>query len=282
MVVSTFSVSDKDHVGERYFEKSFILADVKSDVVLEIFFLIMNNTDVDFQVWDLQWRFYTTRNIFPTSRQVELIEKKEFAVAVLDPKHEVLVVYVAALNVDLGDKIYPSKKAQIVRLKADKASTKVSRKYANFADVFSPKSVVEFFKYMRINDHAIDDWQLPYDPIYSLGPVELETLKAYIENNLANSFIRLSKSSAETPIFFDKNRNGGLRLCVDYQDLNNLIIQNWYPLLLVGESLNWLGRAWRFTQLDLINAPWLGTGTICQVLPAPNRRYYLLRKQKII
>ncbi len=47
MVVSTFSVSDKDG-RERFFEESFLLADVKSDIVLGMPFLIMSNADIDF------------------------------------------------------------------------------------------------------------------------------------------------------------------------------------------------------------------------------------------
>ncbi len=100
----------------------------------------------------------------------------------------------------------------------------------------------------------MDDWQPPYGPIYSLGPVELETLKAYIKNNLASGFIWFSKSPAGAPILFDNKPDGSLRLCVDYRGLNNLTIKNRYPLSLVGESLDRLGRAQRFTQLDLTNA----------------------------
>ena len=98
---------------------------------------------------------------------------------------------------------------------------------------------------MRINDHAIklvDDWQVLYGPIYSLGPVKLKTLKIYIKNNLANSFIRSSKSLAGASIFFDKKPDGSLKLYVDYQGFNNLTIRNWYYLFLVGESLDQLGR----------------------------------------
>ncbi len=63
MVVSTFSVSDKDG-RERFFEESFLLADVKSDVILGIPFLTMSNADVDCQACNLQWRFYTTKTYF--------------------------------------------------------------------------------------------------------------------------------------------------------------------------------------------------------------------------
>ena len=84
--------------------------------------------------------------------------------------------------------------------------------------------------------------------------MELETLKTYIETHLKTRFIRPSKSPAGAPILFDKKPDGSLRLCVDYRGLNNLTIKNRYPLPLIGESLDRLGRAKRFTQLDLTSA----------------------------
>ena len=71
-----------------------------------------------------------------TTKQVELIRKKEFAIAVLDLEYKIFVVYVAALNIDLGDEVYPSRKAQIAYLKTDEAPTKVLNEYANFVDIF--------------------------------------------------------------------------------------------------------------------------------------------------
>ena len=109
-------------------------------------------------------------------------------------------------------------------------------------------------EYTGINKLAIElvEGKLPpYGPIYSLGPVELETLKAYIKTYLMTGFIRPSKSPVGSPIFFDKNADGSLYLCIDYRGLNNLIIKNRYPLSLIGKSLDWLGLAKRFTQLDL-------------------------------
>ncbi len=73
--------------------------------------------------------------------------------------------------------------------------------------------------------------------------MELETLKAYIKNNLANRFIMPSKSPVGAPILFDKKPDNSLRLCVDYQGLNNLTIKNRYPLSSVGESLDQLSSA---------------------------------------
>ena len=83
--------------------------------------------------------------------------------------------------------------------------------------------------------------------------MELKTLKAYIETNLVNSFIRLSKSPASSLILFDRKSDNSLFLCADYQGFNYLTIKNRYPLPLIKESLNRLGRDRWFIQLDLIN-----------------------------
>ena len=129
--------------------------------------------------------------------------------------------------------------------------------YSDYSDVFLTENAAELSENTGMNEHAIEleeGKQPPFGPIYSLGPVELETLKTYIKTNLVNGFIRPSKSPAGAPILFDKKPDGSLRLCVDYRGLNNITIKNRYPLPLIGESLDRLGQARRFTQLDLTNA----------------------------
>ena len=152
--------------------------------------------------------------------------------------------------------MHPLKKTQIALLKADEAFTKVLSKYADFASIFSWKSAVQLSKYMRINNHAIEfveDWQLSYSSIYSLGLVELEILKAYIENNPANSFIKPSKFLAKAFILFNKKPNSGQKFCIDYWGLTNLKIKNRYLLPLVRALLDWIGWAQHFIQLNLTN-----------------------------
>ena len=185
---------------------------------------------------------YTIKEALPTTKRVELVGKKEFAAAALDPGHETFVVHVASLESPSqeGD-VHPSRRAQIAALVANEAPTSIPTEYSDFADVFSPELASELPEHTGINDYTIelvDDQQPPYGPIYSLGPVELETLKTYIETKLKNDFIRLFKSPVGAPILFDKKPNGSFRLCVDYQKLNNITIKNQYPLTLVGESLD--------------------------------------------
>ena len=273
MVVAAFSVVDKAN-QVRFFEETFLVANVGPEVVLGMPFLTLSGADVDFSGQELRSSTYTTEEALSTTRQVELVGKREFAAAALDPEYETYVVYVAFLDVYPSRRsqisgliikealiasldVHPSRRPQISGLIAEEAPTKVSAEYSDLADVFSPDLASELPEHTGINDHAIElveGQQPPYGPIYSLRPVELETLKAYIETNLANGFIKPSKSPAGAPILFDRKSDGSLRLCVDYRGLNNLTIKNRYPLPLIGESLDRLGRAKRFTQLDLTSA----------------------------
>ena len=108
-----------------------------------------------------------------------------------------------------------------------------------------------------MNEHVIKlekSKQPLFGSIYSLGQVELETLKTYIKTNIANSFICLSKFLTGAFILFDRKADRNLCLCIDYLGLNNITIKNQYRQSLIGELLDWLSWARRFTQLNLSNA----------------------------
>ena len=94
-----------------------------------------------------------------TTRRVDLVGKKEFAAAALDPKHETYVVHIASLNSTsfvASLNVHPSQRPQISGLIAKKALTKVSAKYSDFANVFSPDLMSELSEHTGINDHAIE------------------------------------------------------------------------------------------------------------------------------
>ena len=71
--------------------------------------------------------------------------------------------------------------------------------------------------------------------LYNLEPVELETLKTYAKTHLSNGFIKPSK---DTTIFFINKLDKIMRLYVNFRELNNLIIKNQYPCLLIDKSLD--------------------------------------------
>jgi hypothetical protein len=80
---------------------------------------------------------------------------------------------------------------------------------------------------------------------------ELEALKSYIDEMLGKGFIQSSNSPAGAPVLFVKKKNGTLRLCIDYQALNQITIKNRYPLPLAGDLIDRLSRAKIYLKIDL-------------------------------
>ena len=97
MVIAAFQVVDKLSPS-RFFQETFLLADISMEVVLGMPFLTLSNADVQFAEKELTWRTYTTEKALPTTSQVEIIDKKEFAKAALNENVEAFVVHVSSLG----------------------------------------------------------------------------------------------------------------------------------------------------------------------------------------
>src|SRR5437588_12919396 len=118
------------------------------------------------------------------------------------------------------------------------------------------KSLPQHSKY----DHKIElqpDTTPPFGPIYPLSEKELKALREYLEEMLAAGKIRRSGSPAAAPILFVPKPDGTLRLCIDYRGLNKITIKIRYPLPLMNELRDRLGKAKFFTKLDLKNGFYL-------------------------
>ena len=128
---------------------------------------------------------------------------------------------------------------------------KLLREYHEFATLFS------WEKFNKLPSHC------PYDHIisllsdkeplkgslYNMSRDELLMLQKYLKEHLFKGFIRVSSSSAASPVIFVKKPEGGLWLCVNYRGLNNLTVKNCYPLPLIWETLNLMAFSVIFTKL---------------------------------
>ena len=121
------------------------------EVILEMPFFTISNSDIQFTGKELIWRSYTIKKTLSTNQKVELIHKKEFAKAALDENVEAFVVYVASLTSKMM--IHPVYKAQIASFLGEKVT--ILAKYLDFADVFSKESAELLPKRTKINKHAI-------------------------------------------------------------------------------------------------------------------------------
>ncbi|XP_069152686.1 uncharacterized protein [Solanum lycopersicum] len=64
-------------------------------------------------------------------------------------------------------------------------------------------------------------------PPYRMALVELWELKAQLQELLGKGFIKPSASPWGAPVLFVKNKDGGLRMCIDYKQLNKNVPFVW-------------------------------------------------------
>ena len=86
---------------------------------------------------------------------------------------------------------------------------------------------------------------------YRMAPVELKELKLQLQELLEKGFIRPSVSPWGAPVLFVKKKDGTLRLCIDYRQLNKLTIKNKYPLPKIDDLFDQLKGASIFSKIDL-------------------------------
>ena len=93
------------------------------------------------------------------------------------------------------------------------------------------------------------------DPIsltpYRMAPAELRELKTQLQELVDKGFIQPSISPWGAPVLFVRKKDGTLRLCIDYRQLNRVTIKNRYPLPRIDDLFDQLRGACVFSKIDL-------------------------------
>ena len=69
---------------------------------------------------------------------------------------------------------------------------------------------------------------------------ELKELKLQLKDLTNKGFIQPSISPLGTPVLFVKKKDGTLRMCIDYRQLNKIPINNNYPLPIIDDCFDQL------------------------------------------
>ena len=132
----------------------------------------------------------------------------------------------------------------------------VPEEYLDFANIFSKTkaSILAPHREYVLKIELEEGATLPPGRLYSLSPVELETLRAFINENLRFGFIQPTSSSHAARVLFVKKKDGSLWLCVDYWGLNKISKKDRYPLPLISDLLDSPSQVKVYTQIDLRHA----------------------------
>ncbi|BBN68979.1 transposable element gene [Prunus dulcis] len=86
---------------------------------------------------------------------------------------------------------------------------------------------------------------------YRMAPAELKELKVQLQELVDKGFIRPSFSPWGAPVLFVKKKDGTMRLCIDYRQLNKVTVRNKYPLPRIDDLFDQLRGAKVFSKIDL-------------------------------
>ncbi|KAL0559513.1 hypothetical protein IC582_004126 [Cucumis melo] len=86
---------------------------------------------------------------------------------------------------------------------------------------------------------------------YRMAPAKLKELKVQLQELLDKCFIRPSVSPWGAPVLFVKKKDGSMRLCIDYRELNKVTVKNRYPLPRIDDLFDQLQGATVFSKIDL-------------------------------
>ncbi|GJT36200.1 putative reverse transcriptase domain-containing protein [Tanacetum coccineum] len=86
---------------------------------------------------------------------------------------------------------------------------------------------------------------------YRLAPSEMKELADQLQELFDKGFIRPSSSPWGAPVLFVKKKDGSLRMCIDYQELNKLTVKNRYPLPRIDDLFDQLQGSSVYSKIDL-------------------------------
>ena len=86
---------------------------------------------------------------------------------------------------------------------------------------------------------------------YKMSTLEMLELKMQLQELLERKYIWLSVSPWGAPVLFVKKKDGTLRLCIDYRQLNKVTVKNKYPLPRINDLFDQIRGATVFSKIDL-------------------------------
>ena len=86
---------------------------------------------------------------------------------------------------------------------------------------------------------------------YIMAPTELKELKSQLQELLDKGFIRPKVSPLGAPVLFVKKKDGTIRMCIDYQQINKVIVKNKYPMLRIEDLFDQLKGMGVLSKIDL-------------------------------
>ncbi|CAF5042976.1 unnamed protein product, partial [Rotaria magnacalcarata] len=91
---------------------------------------------------------------------------------------------------------------------------------------------------------------------YRVSPVRQNTIFSQIQQMLTDGIIEPANGPYAAPVTLQPKKDGSLRFCVDFRQLNSVTVRDVYPIPRIDDTLDQLRTAKYFTSMDLKSGFW--------------------------
>jgi len=231
-----------------------VIGGQKWSIILGMPWLARYNPEIDWKTGKVQMTRYldecgkkwkTGKQTKPGwKKQQDKEEKKEIRKPRIDEE-----IAIARMVAEKEEELEEEK--DLIELRA--TDEMVPRQFHKYLKVFEKKDLERILT-RKAWDYAIDlrEGFVPKKgKIYPLSRVEREEVQEFVKDQLRKGYIRLSKSLQMSLVFFVPKKDGKKRMVQNYQYLNSWTIKNNYPLPLILDLIDSIGKKKVFTKIDL-------------------------------
>jgi transposase InsO family protein len=121
-----------------------------------------------------------------------------------------------------------------------------------FSDVFAPFAKLP--EDTGVGHHTVPlqpGHAPPFRKSYRMTPVETTESHRQVQDLMEKGLIEPSTSPFGAPVLFVQKKDGTLRMCIDYRQLNKITVRDRYPLPRIDDLLDRLAGCRVFSSLDL-------------------------------
>ena len=226
-----------------------VIGGQKWNIILSMLWLACHNPEIDWRTEEVQmmrcpeecgkkWRIGKQMKSRWQKQKEKKEREEEFRRPMIDKKIAIA-------------RIVEKKEEDLIELRT--VEKMVPRQFHKYLKVFKKKES-ERMPMKKAWNHAIDlrEGFVPKKgKIYLLSRVEREKVQEFVKNQLRKRYIRPSKLPQTLLVFFVPKKDGKKRMVQDYRYLNSWTIKNNYPLPLISDLINSIGKKKVFTKMDL-------------------------------
>ncbi|GMJ10271.1 hypothetical protein HRI_004696300 [Hibiscus trionum] len=230
------------YLGEE-FQSDFLVVPLKCcDVVLVIQWLVsLGPINWDFSSLQMSWNY--------RGRRIELKGLQPGVSNVVDARKCNKMLrsnhspFTASLLI-MGGQLELKKEGQTV-------PENLAELLEEFDDVFREPTGLPPIRGQVHRVNLLDDQQIVKVKPYRYPASQKDEIEKQVREMIETGIIRYINSSFSSPIVMVKKKDGSWRLCVDYKRLNQLTVKDKFPMPIIEELLDELGKAKSFSKLDL-------------------------------